>query len=118
ALRGKSDRQPAADKAANSQTDHKSGNHHCHGFGVDAINCEECALPHDLVNQRGHSRAEEEQSKKDGVLLLPCAVEEKRHAQEEGSVKPQQSNDGYQIHAFPSGPRMVVSPRSWLTFSG
>jgi hypothetical protein len=45
-----------------SQTEHEDGDDHRHGFGVDSIDGEQCALPDNLIEKCGNAREKEEQA--------------------------------------------------------
>jgi hypothetical protein len=54
-------RHDAAQKAAQSQSEHESGHHHRYRLDIHAVQREQSPLPHDLVEQGRESRDKEKQ---------------------------------------------------------
>jgi hypothetical protein len=68
-------REPASGKTSETQPQHKSTDDDGHRLRVHAINREQSALPHDLIDKRGHSREKKEGAEQEVLPLLFAAIE-------------------------------------------
>src|SRR5215467_12972284 len=93
--------EPSSNQAANSESQHEGAHDPCDRLHVHAINGEQGALPHDLVNQRGKSGTKEQSRNQSGLgaVFVRAAAEQDRPEQK--NIDAQHGGDGKAFHGAP-----------------